>query len=487
MGTGPEQPIHIRTPARNGRVKALARALVVRFRGKGNQSTPVKRADATHSRRLHWGLHVIAGALLVALGLVPTCFLELAGCWLSLRDPLVESGCIVILLGWVTYRPSIARASAGLALGISLSVLGLGAAECLGRWTRWDFRKTEATLHRLPPYYRKPTVLTGDVFFRRPGPERWKGRVIEHTLRELGIGEDLYADELEITVQYDAQGFRNPAGLTDWDMAVAGDSFTELGFLPENLLFTSLLSRRLGLRVKNLGVSHTGPLTQLHYLEAYGLGPSTRRVAIMFFEGNDLQDLEVESHRLRWFQQTGKHPSGQPKPQCSLLRAICDLVLRPVAPAGPAAAPAPDAHLDVAGKRVAVDFGSVPVAASDMKPRLREAFDDFLIRYRGWARERGLEAWLFYLPAPLRVWQGRLDFTEQAPEQVRMWQPTDLPDHVGELAQAHGLRFCDLTPALIEATRTREALLFNPRFDTHLNAAGSAVVAEAMARVFEQD
>lgn len=438
-----------------------------------------------HSRRLHRGLHVIAGALLAGLGLVPTCFLELAGCWLSLRDPLVESGCIVILLGWVTYRPSIARASAGLALGISLSVLGLGAAECLGRWIRWDFRKTEATLRRLPPYYRKPTVLTGDVFFRRPGPERWKGRVIEHTLRELGIGEDLYANELEITVHYDAQGFRNPAGLTDWDIAVAGDSFTELGFLPEDLLFTSLLSRRLGLRVKNLGVSHTGPLTQLHYLETYGLGPSTRRVAIMFFEGNDLQDLEVESHRLRWFQQTGKRPSAQPKPQCSLLRAICDLILRPVPPAAPDAAPAPDAYLDVAGKRIAVDFGSVPVAASDVNPKLREALDDFLACYGTWARERGLEAWLFYLPAPLRVWHGRLDFTEQAPEQVRLWQPTDLPDHLEQLVQAHGLRFCDLTPALIEATHTREVLLFNPRFDTHLNATGSAVVAEAMARVFE--
>ncbi|HNQ89487.1 MAG TPA: hypothetical protein PKM73_12790 [Verrucomicrobiota bacterium] len=442
-------------------------------------------ATRIHSRRLHWGLHLVAGGLLMALAVLPTLFLELAGCWLALREPLIEAGCIVILAGFVTYRPRIAKASAGLALGISLFVAGVGVAEGLGRLLRLDFRGAAAAARRLPPYYRIPTVPTGEVFFRRLGPQQWRGRVIHRALRELGIQEDLYSGEPEITVRYDEHGFRNEPGLRDWELAVCGDSFTELGFLPDELLFTQLLAQRLGQRVKNLGVSNTGPLTHLHYLKAYGLGPSTRRVAIMFFEGNDLEDLHGEYQRLRWFEKTGKRPAGRLKRQSSLLRALGEALVRPATPRPPATVTAAAAFLELAGKRTPVEFSSAPAAAADIVPEVREALEYFVGQYAALARDHELEAWLFYLPAKLRVWQGRLHFTEEAPEVIREWQPTDLPAHLGALARGRGLRFFDLTPALIEATRTQKALLFNPRFDTHLNAAGSAVVAEAMARILK--
>ena len=56
-----------------------------------------------------------------------------------------------------------------------------------------------------------------------------------------------------ITVQYDEAGFRNPAGMLDWDIAVAGDSFTELGYLRHEDLFTTVLGQILDARVLNLG------------------------------------------------------------------------------------------------------------------------------------------------------------------------------------------------------------------------------------------
>ena len=58
-------------------------------------------------------------------------------------------------------------------------------------------------------------------------------------------------------------------------------------------LFTTILGKMLNIRVLNLGVSHTGPLTQLSYLQDYGVSPSTKHVVIVFYEGNDLSDLRV--------------------------------------------------------------------------------------------------------------------------------------------------------------------------------------------------
>lgn len=421
------------------------------------------------------------------LAVVPGCFSELGASWLALRQPFLAAGVIVILLGFLTYRPVLARFSGGLCVAISLLVPALGVGEFLFRTLGVDFRRTEAALQRLPPYYRRPTVPSGDVFFRRRGPEVWTGRVINTFLDQVRLETEAYADEPVVTVRYDADGFRNPPGLSDWEIAVAGDSFTELGFLPEDRLFTSLLAGRLGVRVRNLGVSHTGPLAQLHYLRAHGIAPSTRRVVIVFFEGNDLDDLDREYQAWLRFEETGVRPSGPLDPQTSLLRALGEAVVFGRLPLKPRVAAVPDARLRLGRQRIPVSLPSVPpLGRTEVTADLQNALAGFFDGYRELAASRDLVAWVVYLPCKLRVWHGLLEFPAGTAESIRNWTPTDLPDHLRELSLERGIRFLDVTSALGRATRDQGRLLFNPIVDTHLNAEGAAIVAATMAEAMRR-
>ena len=211
-------------------------------------------------------LHVITGTLLLLAAIVPQYVLDLAQLWVTLSRYLLSAGLLIILLGWVTYRPRVGTFSVNLCLLTSVLIAAVAVSETAFRLAGFDFRKTEAALRQLPPFYRKPTVPTGTVYFRRAGPERWTGQVIRRVVEERQIAPNPYANEPVVTIAYGADGFRNESGIRDWELAVAGDSFTELGYLPEDQLFTTLLGRRLNLRVRNLGTSNTGPLTQLSYL-----------------------------------------------------------------------------------------------------------------------------------------------------------------------------------------------------------------------------
>ena len=55
-----------------------------------------------------------------------------------------------------------------------------------------------------------------------------------------------------------------------------------------------MAGERLGVRVKNLGVSGTGGFSHAAYLKHYGVAPSTSDAVLVFFEGNDLKDLVRE-------------------------------------------------------------------------------------------------------------------------------------------------------------------------------------------------
>src|SRR5205814_7470894 len=104
-------------------------------------------------------------------------------------------------------------------------------------------------------------------------------------------------------------------------------SFVELGYLPMDQLFTTILGQSLGLRVANFGTSYTGPLTQLSYLQDYGIAQSTRRSVIVFFEGNDLSDLSAESADAEKLKLTGKRPYRKFTKQPSAIKAAYNLFL----------------------------------------------------------------------------------------------------------------------------------------------------------------
>ncbi len=435
----------------------------------------------THSKQLHLALHWMAGGLLVLAGWAPTRLSDLALCWLHLSTPLLVSGVVLGLSGVLTYRPRLARPSASFCLFVTFTVLALAAGEIAFRTVGYDFRRTAATLRKLAPFYRKPTVPTGTVYFRRPGPETWTGRVIASYFEYLHVRPNPYTNEVPITVAYDEHGFRNETQSGDWDIAVAGDSCTELGHLPFGRLFTSLLADRTGLRVHNLGVSFTGPLTQLSYLADYGLAPSTRDTLIVFFEGNDLEDIGREYKALQDYLTKGRrYPPGRRK-QTSMLRALCEFRSARSEPA-PAMQLNPTACFQSAGGLVPVSLNPLPPPVGELATNVIQALELFMTSYAHFAAQHEVRPWLAYLPAKPTVLRGLLAFPNE--EDSWKWEApaSGLSGYLKAGCDRHGLRYIDLTPELVAETRRTRRLLYNALYDTHLNQRGAECVAQELAR-----
>lgn len=433
------------------------------------------------SPKLHAALHgatgggCLAGALLIQLA--PEAALH----WQLLKEPLLAAGLVTILLGALRRRPTVGRLSTGLCLSLLSLAFTFAVLEIGLRLARFDFRRIETARRRLPPFYRKPMVPTGGAFFRRPGPDRWQGQTIRTCLRILGLPDDPYRDEPAVDVRYDSLGFRNEPRGEAWDIAVAGDSFTELGFLASGQLFTEVLARRTGQRVLNLGVSHTGPLTHLSYLADYGLSPATRRVLIVFYEGNDLTDLDRERRALEEFERTGSYDPEEHRRQSSLLRALAEWV------GGRRDWPvkgfwAVDAIWPGPTGEVAISLDEEPPAEGELAPETVAAFERFLSPYAAFGRTHQLRTWLAYMPCKARVLHGRVRLTENGLARFENWHPPALPDWVAKQCAQADVRFIDLTPPLIEALETRRQLPYNALYDTHLNAFGSEIVGQTLAR-----
>lgn len=114
----------------------------------------------------------------------------------------------------------------------------------------------------------------------------------------IARSETVYCNESGEYVVYmsDEHGFRNPPGLYDAPpiAVVLGDSFAR-GYCVERDL-TSYLRDGLGPTL-NLGIDDAGPLIELAVLREIARPLRPRFVLWLFFEGNDLSDLEREWQR----------------------------------------------------------------------------------------------------------------------------------------------------------------------------------------------
>ena len=380
-----------------------------------------------------------------------------------------------------------------LQLGVSLATLVfcLLAAEVFFRAVGFDFADEEKAQQRVAPYYRQPRDPTGTVFFKRHGPQAWSGQGLNTRLRQLSILPNPYRDEPVVTVEYDRNGFRNREGLDDWGIVVTGDSFTELAVLPQAELFTSILSRELGVPVLNLGTSYTGPLTQLSYLKDFGVSPGTRHSVVVFFEGNDIKDLAIEYGAWRHWKKTGERPLREFQKRTSLLQAAGERIvegLRTIARRLRYAlhlrhgARYLDAYFVSSRGEVPLSLDYTPPNRSELSTVTMDQLEYFFSEYAAFAREQQITAWLAYMPCKLRVLYGLLRVTDEASGEQRTWRPSDLPDVLAELCGRHGVEFVDLTPALSGFTREEEELPFNSIYDTHINTRGSRVVAMELSR-----
>jgi hypothetical protein len=363
----------------------------------------------------------------------------------------------------------------------------VGVVEAGFRLARFDFAFQRRAFARTPIFYRQPIVPLGNGLFRRPGPARWEGQVVTPLMKRAGVPEDLIPDEPPVLVRYDSEGFRNPEGLDDWEVVVAGDSFTELGQLPDAALFTSRLGEQLSLRVKSLGVSWTGPFSQTSYLERWGGAPSARHAVLAFFEGNDIDDAAREARMLEAARGSRDAPSSGPspmrldaiRPQSSFVEAIRTLFVRL---RGPAPRHLPNAGFETGAGVVPVSITYAPPDPARIPARVADPVRRALGEWARTARLLGLQPWLLYLPAKHRVLHGHLRFTGEAEPRFVRWRPTGLPGWIQRGAERQGIRFLDATPAL-RADADAGLLPYNAVWDNHLNARGAEIVARVLAEV----
>jgi hypothetical protein len=385
-------------------------------------------------------------------------------------------GTTFVVFGFRAKGP-VARASSVACFVVLALTIPLVLGELVLRVFRFDFARSDAEVWSLvPPYYRVPTVPSGPVFFRRPGPEVWSGQVLASWLDQQGVTPNPYREAPPTTISYSQEGFRNPETLRDWVIAVTGDSFTELGYLPGDALFTSVLRDQLGVEVKNLGVSFTGPLTQLHYLTEYGLAPNTRHAVVVFYEGNDLVDLEEESQSLNSWRAGVSRPLREFVRQSSLLTQLARIIRIET--------PGTDwvhGYFGAGKERVPITLDYMPPEASSLDEASRERVERFFEAYEAFGREHGIVTWLAYMPVKRRVLHGLIEFDEGVSQEMRDWQPSDLPEFIADMAARHHVRFIDLIEPMVDETRLNRRLLYNAIWDTHLNADGSEVVGRTLA------
>lgn len=431
---------------------------------------------------------LLAGAVLAGTG---------PALWLALR-PSHRS--LLFWLCWISPLPGVVLALAAARLredgrwlarlrlvvtNALVLVAMLGAGEVAFRVARFDFDRVassgEAPRESYPICFRIPEQPLPEVFFKRPGSIEWTGRPLSTFLRIRHGTDGAYEDERSFTSKYDADGFRNPPDLHDWDVVVTGDSFTETGYLPMDEIFTTAAARESGLRIRNLGVCNTGTLAHARYLRHFGGAPSCKIAVLAFYDGNDVLDAEEEAADLEKNRATGWRPTRDLGPQTSLLKALYRV-------AKGYAAISPDrryqnAWLTAGGHEAPITMRAppMPLDPETMTAHQKEVLERALDEWIATAREMKLEPHVLYLPANNRTYHGLVRFDENAPTEGRDWTPGSLPAFVRSFCEKRGARFIDACPALREMA-AQGVLVYNPILDTHLNRAGSRLVGELLAK-----
>jgi len=436
-------------------------------------------------------LHVSAGGLTACFFLLADAILHQSRHWGTLEIVGLAAGILIAGAGFFPRSGMVPRLTGNISLSLLSFFVFLALGEGMFRMIRFDFSGVWQGRLKIPPCFLQPTVPQGTVYYRRFGPMSWTGQVLKTGLEEKRVYEHPHGNEPVITVEYDRNGFRNPEGMEDGGVAVAGDSFTELGYLPYEDLFTTVIARKLDVPVLNLGASSVGPLSALSYLQEYGVSESTKHAIIMFFEGNDMGDLSDEGKALAHWEKTGRRPYREIPRQTSLVKALYRRL-------GLEVIPPPrkrhhrrkvklyQAQFKTPKKDIPVYVHHIPPSRADFSRGDVRRLNYFMKEYAAFGKEHQIKVWLGYLPSKLRVFHGLLEFPDGTPPQYTDWRPTDLPDAISELCGQYGIAFIDLTPALVRETVENYQPMFNV-IDTHLNARGSALVGEELARRLSED
>ena len=344
-------------------------------------------------------------------------------------------------------------------------------------WAEWfDFRALGGTLH-------ERFGITYGAASKGAGL-RWRGtpdlKVTGFALPDIAKRLAVPAEPVAYRFETDRYGLRNvlDTGAREPSLLCLGDSLVVGGLVPIESTLAARLSAETGQLAMCVAEVAYGPQEEVLRLESTGLALRNRLVLQFAFEGNDL----IDSKTWRKWISAGR---DAPWPRAGFTKCLLALAQRPVAVAGSLrggifthAAERQVTGGDLVGRREEVFFmysGARIDRELGELPVVEEV-------YRACAQRvdaAGGRYCLVLIPHKLRVLEGLVEFPAGHKFADPGQGPSAFAPSLAEFCRDAGLPFLDLTGALREAAAAGTLPYFAK--DTHLNQAGLALCARAVA------
>jgi hypothetical protein len=290
------------------------------------------------------------------------------------------------------------------------------------------------------------------------------------TGEDLALAWGLPTPKVPFHYRTDRRGFRNLADRADAALYCLGDSFLVAGLLPVEELLATRLEQRLQRPTMNLALVGLAPQDEAALLREARVPLEGRLVLHFVFEGNDLRD----SARFRTSgpaqAAAAAAPSWRERSLANRFIVWLQESTQPAAQRGAARAEG-----TIGGQRYLFHWlaNSYRGFEGELEP-----IAECLAGLRREVEAAGGRYAVVLIPQKIRVLGPYCSAPAGTP--VARWeeQLSPLPGHLASWSARTGTPFLDLTPALRAATARGEVPWFSA--DTHWNAIGHAVAAEAI-------
>ena len=268
----------------------------------------------------------------------------------------------------------------------------------------------------------------------------------------------------------DRRGFRNEPDRAEGDVILLGDSMLVSALLPFEQTLAAQLEARIHRPVVQVALNGVGPEREQELFRTSGLAAKGRLVLQVVFEGDDLYD----SYQLALH---GSAAPPSPEPGLAERTLLHQIVTRLAHLTQPVASVAQRASCAIGGRTYTFAFTRAayePYAGQTSV--IGAALDNFDREVRGAGGTFGV----VLVPDKLRVLAGLCELPPGSPLVPLEPNLSPLRDYLLAWADATKVPLLDLTGPLTDAARAGRIPWFWG--DTHWNAAGSEVAADALAR-----
>jgi hypothetical protein len=279
------------------------------------------------------------------------------------------------------------------------------------------------------------------------------------------------------TYRTDENGFRNPPGIRQTDVAITGDSFVEAGAVPEEKTAVQRIAQETGLRTVNLGLTHYSPAQYLLVTKRFALKYHPRAVVWAVAEANDLSDAED-------FSSWQRDPRSR---QTLIQRFASRSMLAQMLPRVPVT------------PRARRDFRSTDGAIAEVDLDFTYHPDAIARWPRGWGEivktieeghrmleSEGVQFLVLFIPIKVRVLGPFIAFRDDEDRNAAlpgglMDAPTDFATAVSHECRQVGCDFIDLTGPLRRRAERDNRHVFFLTLEPHLDVDGNQVVADEVS------